>query len=90
MKYFHHAALWRLVSERLLRLPFYGDSGTVNFTAECAVFDALPKKFNEAEKQNQSGILAQKILATEKSSRRKFSVMFIHHLNPSCCQVPCL
>jgi hypothetical protein len=72
MKYFHHAALWRLVSERLLRLPFYGDSGTVNLTAECAVFDALLKIFSDAGKQNQSGILAQNFFATWKSSRENF------------------
>jgi hypothetical protein len=38
MKYFHHAAPWRLVEERLFKLPFYGVAETVNFTAECACF----------------------------------------------------
>jgi hypothetical protein len=56
MKYFHHAALWRLVDERLLRLPFYGVAGTVNFTAECAKFlVALLLFFGEAKSRTSPG-----------------------------------
>jgi hypothetical protein len=50
-------------------------------------FDAAANA-DEAEKQNQSGILAQKIFVTQKTSGWNFFVMFIHLLNPSRCQVP--
>jgi hypothetical protein len=50
MKFFHHAAPWRLVESACSKLPFYGVAGTVNFTAECACFlVALLPNPNEAK-----------------------------------------
>jgi hypothetical protein len=43
MKY-SSATPWRLVRERLLRLPFYEAAGTVNFTAESAGFSVASQK----------------------------------------------
>ena len=61
MKYFHHAALWRLGASACLKLPFY-ESGTVNFTADCACLSVCAANIREAQKQDQSCILAQNIL----------------------------
>ena len=61
MKYFHHAAPWRLVSERPFVLPLWS-SWTVNFTAECACLFVAAAIFPKLEKQDQCCILAQKFL----------------------------
>jgi hypothetical protein len=87
MKYFHHAAPWRLVSERPFLLPLWS-SWTVNFTAECACFLVAAAKFHEAQKQDQSCILAQIFLLCGNLRSGIFARTPIQNLNRSGCQVP--
>jgi hypothetical protein len=83
MKCFHRAALRRLVRERLLKLLFYEVAGTVNFTAECAcLLVSSCQKQEQFRKQDQSCILAQKILLCGKLRleffrERLFSTRFL-------------
>jgi hypothetical protein len=70
---FHHAAPWRLVNKRLLRLPFYRKLNQLILRGMRLFFDALLQMLTKPEKQNQSGILAQKIFVTQKTSGWNFS-----------------
>jgi hypothetical protein len=79
-------APWRLVEERLLRLPLL--KWNVNFTAECVCFFVALKIFDEAQKQDQSCILAQFFWSCENLRLELFPRASIHEPNTPGCQVP--
>jgi hypothetical protein len=84
---FTTAAPRRLGKSACSKLPLW-IAETVNFTAECACFFVALQNFNEAQQQDQSGILAQIFLSCGNLLAGIFPRSSIHRSITFFCQVP--